>query len=116
MSRENGISMVLFLIGFGIQSICAMDGLAENVDLESSTMLYEIGQTTVSPGTYNIIQGMSAIEKGSYLVKAAGGSYVQAAFGAAWGQVGATVGTGLTPSGYLLGLGAFEAVDYQTRK
>ncbi|MCO5062718.1 MAG: cysteine peptidase family C39 domain-containing protein [Kiritimatiellae bacterium] len=79
-------------------------------------VLYEIGQTTVSPATYEIIQGMNAIDKGRYLVNAAGGSYVKAAFGTAWGEVGATVGTGLTPGGSLLGLGAFEAIDYQTRK
>ena len=79
-------------------------------------VLYEIGQTTVSPGTYNVIQGMSAIEKGRYLVNAAGGSYVRAAFGTAWRQTGTTIGTGLTPGGYLLGLGIFETVDYQTRK
>ena len=79
-------------------------------------VLYEIGQTTVSPSTYNVIQGMSAIEKGRYLVNAAGGSYVRAAFGTAWRQTGTTIGTGLTPGGYLLGLGIFETVDYQTRK
>ena len=79
-------------------------------------VLYEIGQTTVSPTTFNAIKGLSAIEKGRYLVNAANGSYLNAAFGTAWGEVGATIGTGLTPGGYLLGLGAFEAADYETRK
>jgi RHS repeat-associated protein len=80
-------------------------------------VMYEIGQTTVSPATWNTIKGLSAIDRGKYLVNSANGNYLKAALGGLgnFGQFGTTIGTGLTPGGNLLMLGGFEFVDYQTR-
>jgi RHS repeat-associated protein len=81
-------------------------------------ILYEIGQTTTSPVALNAMRwyGFNAIQKGQYLVNAANGSYINAAFSTVWSQAGNTILTGLTPGGYLLILGGGEAVDYQMRK
>jgi YD repeat-containing protein len=81
-------------------------------------VLYEIGQTTTSPVAFNAMQwyGFNAVQKGQYLVNLANGSYINATFGTVWSQVGNTILTGLTPSGYLFILGVGESVDYQTRK
>ena len=79
-------------------------------------VLYEIGQTTIPKVTYEATQGLSAIERGQYLVNASG-DYLKAAFGTSWGQVGSTIGTGLTPGGWLiLGAGAQGADSYQMSK
>jgi RHS repeat-associated protein len=80
-------------------------------------ILYEIGSTTVSPRTWEAIQGMTVIDRGKYLANMANGNYWRAALEGLnnLGQFTTTVGTGLTPGANLLVLGAFEAVDYQTR-
>lgn len=78
-----------------------------------SPFAYEVGSTTVTAELYAAMQGMTAIQRGHYLVATYG--RLGWIFQTAPGQFGATVGTGLTPGGSLLLIGLFEAVDYRSR-
>jgi hypothetical protein len=93
--------------------VAAIPNIAE---WSQNPLLYEIGQTTVSPELYESVADMSAIERGQFLVDQAGGSYLRAMFGTAWGQVGNTIGTGLTPGGWLFlgGVAAWGDAEYKS--
>jgi len=79
-------------------------------------LMYELGSTTVSAETWNVIKGMDTVSRGRYLLAEAGGGvpgYLKALVQGVQniGQFGTTIGTGLTPSGYLLSIGAIESID-----
>jgi len=79
--------------------------------------MYELGSTTVSPETWQVIKGLDTISRGKYLLKAADGNFLKASLQGFKNasQFKSTITTGLTPGANLLGIGALEAVDSQTR-
>jgi len=80
-------------------------------------VMYELGQTTLSRSAYQGLRHLDPISRGRALVQANGGGLgggLRAAFGTNWGQVGNTVGTGLTPGANLAGIAGLHAADSLT--
>jgi RHS repeat-associated protein len=74
-------------------------------------VMYEIGSTTVPASVWEVIQGMTAIERGRYLVQTYG--WLRAPF-IGFGTpsaFGSTVGTGLTPAAWLFLIGGGSFID-----
>jgi len=78
--------------------------------------LYELGSTTVPGDVYEAMDGLSAIERGSYLMSnyGLGGTAALNIEAAVTGEFGNTIGTGLTPGGWLLigGIGQYIDSNY----
>jgi hypothetical protein len=76
-------------------------------------LMYETGSLTMPADVYELMEGLNAIQKGKYLVSTFGykelpGLVYEAA---KTGQFAKTIGTGLTPLGWLGVIGAGQAVD-----
>jgi RHS repeat-associated protein len=80
-------------------------------------ILYEVGSTTVPSAVYEGMQGMNAIEKGGYLLSNYGwmGTLKLAGQAALDGEYAGTIGTGLTPGGWLAVMGASNATSSLTK-
>jgi RHS repeat-associated protein len=95
----------------GIAMISNISSWAKN------PLLYEAGSMTLPSAVYKGIQGMTATQKGGYLLYHYGWMGIlklagQAALG---GDYAATIGTGLTPGGWLAVLGASQATSSLTK-
>jgi RHS repeat-associated protein len=72
---------------------------------------YEVGSTTQSKILWeSTLKYMTPVQRGEYLISLHGG-VGRAIMSTSWSQIVNTVGTGLTPGGYLFGLAAFEFVN-----
>jgi RHS repeat-associated protein len=73
--------------------------------------LYEVGSKTLPGAKYAGygLEGLGAIDKGRKIVQAEG--WAAAVLPELTGAYAVTIGTGFTPGGYLLGIGAMEAAD-----
>lgn len=80
-------------------------------------ILYEVGSTTVPAAVYEGMQGMNAIQKGGYLLSNFGwlGTLKLAGQAALEGQYATTIGTGLTPGGWLAVIGASNTTSSLTK-
>jgi len=92
----------------------ALAALIPNLSLwAQNPALYEIGSLTVPSEVYQGIEGLNAIQKGSYLLSNYGLGGTLALNGQALleGEFVNTIGTGLTPGGWLLVMGGGQALD-----
>jgi len=91
----------------------AAGGAPNLLEWLKNPVLYEIGQTTVPGGVYKAMEGMGAVEKGGYLLSNYGLRGLPGlSYGALrTGQFANTIGTGLTPGGYLFSAGAVHGLD-----
>jgi RHS repeat-associated protein len=80
-------------------------------------ILYEVGSTTVPTAVYEGMQGMNAIQKGGYLLSNFGlmGTLKLAVQAALDGEYATTIGTGLTPGGWLAVIAASNATSSLTK-
>jgi hypothetical protein len=92
----------------------ALAAAVPNIPLwAKNPVLYEVGSTTLPSAVYEGVQGLNAIQKGSYLISNYGLSGTAKLAGQAFieGQYANTIGTGLTPGGWLGLMGAGQALD-----
>jgi len=75
---------------------------------------YEIGQMTIQKELYLSLQHLTPVERGAALIQKAGGWWKVGGLSAP-GQFINTLGTGLTPGGYLLSIGTLEYFDVKSR-
>jgi RHS repeat-associated protein len=80
-------------------------------------ILYEVGSTTVPSAVYEGMQGMNAVQKGGYLLSNYGwmGTLKLAGQAALDLEHVGTIGTGLTPPGWLAVIGASNATSSLTK-
>ncbi|HMF89775.1 MAG TPA: RHS repeat-associated core domain-containing protein [Candidatus Angelobacter sp.] len=80
-------------------------------------LLYEVGSTTVPSAVYEGMQGLNAIEKGGYLLANYGwmGTLRLAGQAALAGEYATTIGTGLTPGGWLAVIAASNVTSSLTK-
>lgn len=71
-------------------------------------VLYEIGSSTVPTDVYELMDGLTAIQKGNYLISnfGLGGTLALNLEAVGTGAFAQTIGTGLTPGDWLLVVGA----------
>lgn len=93
-------------------------GMANLAKWARNPLFYEIGSTTVPAEVYAAMEGLSAIEKGKYLLfwYGPGGILALNAEAVGAGALSTTIPTGLTPGLSLFGVGALQAVDSASHK
>ncbi len=88
-------------------------GMANFAKWARNPLLYEIGSTTVPAEVYAAMEGLSAVEKGKYLLfwYGPGGTLALSVEALGEGAFATTIPTGLTPGLSLFGVGALQAAD-----